>query len=135
MENKNVFYVCDRKARCRNSFSCGKDCFHTTDIDHAVGFKPIRTNKNSIEYWEQRINDEAMIKIKNIGAVIKNRRELLGMSAEELAGKTTFGIRHIEAIEDYIQYFDMNLKYSIILIVEICHALGLSIYDFIEEDE
>lgn len=31
-----VFYLCDRRKSCSGSFSCGTQCKHTIDIEHAV---------------------------------------------------------------------------------------------------
>lgn len=33
------FYICDQKDKCWKSPGCGKDCFHTTDANHAKNGK------------------------------------------------------------------------------------------------
>lgn len=50
-ENKGkVLYLCDRR-RCLN---CGPECFHTTDITHAVNYE----SDGQGGFWEVRHADK-----------------------------------------------------------------------------
>ena len=67
-----VFYICDQKNKCWYSPNCGKECFHTTDINHAKNgisedpehdprFKVILNPGDRCEdFWEIREGEECM---------------------------------------------------------------------------
>lgn len=50
-EKKTILYICDRQKCIECSYPA---CQHTSDIDHAVSFKKLRTG----DYWELPTNDE-----------------------------------------------------------------------------
>lgn len=42
--NTRVVFICDRKAECKNSIYCGKECKHTFDLKHAERFVYVGNN-------------------------------------------------------------------------------------------
>ena len=42
--NTRVVFICDRKAECKNSIYCGKECKHTFDLEHAERFVHVGNN-------------------------------------------------------------------------------------------
>lgn len=69
------------------------------------------------------------MKLKNIGEVLRKRREILGFTREQLAEKADVNPQTIYKIETG------QTQPRVINFVVLCYVLGLKIEDFIEEEE
>lgn len=68
------------------------------------------------------------MKQKNIGSVIRERRELLGMTREQIAEKTGINPQTIYKIENGHALPRLGT------FISLCYVLGLKIEDFVEEE-
>lgn len=68
------------------------------------------------------------MKLKNAGVVMRERRELLGMTREQVAEKAEMNSQTVYKIE--MGYTQSRLG----SFLNLCHVLGLKIEDFMEEE-
>lgn len=69
------------------------------------------------------------MKLKNAGVVMRERRELLGMTREQVAEKAEMNSQTVYKIE--MGYTTPRLG----SFLNLCHVLGLKIEDFMEEEQ
>lgn len=70
-----------------------------------------------------------MVKQKSIGIVIRNRRELLGLTREQVAEKAYMNHQTVYKIENGYTLPRLGS------FIHLCYVLGLKIEDFVEEEQ